>query len=65
VFYIEKQSLACPTTDARICTYRDVFLVRELDTDVVAEATWDPIDADATCALLNGIDEQARVLAAA
>ena len=63
MFYIEKLKLACPTTDARICTYRDVYLVRDVDTDRVVEATWDPDDADATAALLNADD--AHVLAAA
>lgn len=61
MFYIETLKLACATNDARICEYRDVFLVRDLDTDKVIDATWDPQDADATAALLNADD--AHVLA--
>lgn len=63
MFYVQKTRLTCPTTDARICTYRDVYLVRDATTNAVVEATWDAADADATATLLNADD--AHVLAAA
>ena len=65
MFYIEKTATPCPNTEPHQDADRDLFLIRDLETELVVEATWDAEDADSTCALLNGIDEQARVLAAA